>query len=77
MKINVIAKTNAKKPEIIKIDDNTFNVAVSATAEKGKANAAIIKALADYFDIAKSQINILSGKKSKNKVLEIKIVKSS
>lgn len=48
-----------------------YTVWVKAPAKEDKANAAVIKALARYFDTAKSNIEILSGLKSKSKVIEI------
>ena len=39
--------------------------------EKGKANKEVIKALAKYFDTSISKIRILSGEKSKEKIIEI------
>lgn len=71
MKIMVKAKTNAKKTEVTQIDECTYQVAVTAVPEKGKANRAVIAALADYFDIPKSHITILAGHTSKNKIIEI------
>lgn len=37
----------------------------------GKANEAVIKALAEYFGIAKSNIALIKGQASKHKIFEI------
>jgi uncharacterized protein YggU (UPF0235/DUF167 family) len=37
----------------------------------GKANDAVIKALAEYFEVSKSQVVLAKGGSSKNKIFEI------
>ncbi len=71
MKIFVKAKPRARKEYIKKIDESHFVVAVKEPAEKGKANATVIKAVADYFKVGQSRVRILSGKTSPRKVVEI------
>jgi uncharacterized protein YggU (UPF0235/DUF167 family) len=87
MKIIVKAKTKAKitkvervdqpaidfptKGDTKKIEPVTYKVSVKEAPIGGKANEAIIKALADYFDISKSNISLVSGQSSKQKIFEI------
>ncbi len=71
MKIFVKAKPNAKEESIKKIDGINFVVAVKEPPRKGKANAAIAKALAGYFDVSPSAVRLVSGFSSKQKVFEI------
>lgn len=54
-----------------KNEDGSFLVWVKEPAEKGKANKAVIKALAKYFGVAQSEVKIVSGFSSKQKILEI------
>jgi uncharacterized protein (TIGR00251 family) len=70
MKIRVKATPNSKKEEVTKEGD-IFLVRVKEPAREGKANLAVIKVLAGYFGVAKSQVSILSGFASRNKVIEI------
>ncbi|MCX6759390.1 MAG: DUF167 domain-containing protein [Candidatus Nealsonbacteria bacterium] len=72
MKISVRVKPNAKEEKVKKINETYFEICVKEPPIKGKANKAIIRVLADYFDISPSRINIISGFKSKEKILEIK-----
>jgi uncharacterized protein (TIGR00251 family) len=67
MKISVIAHPNAKRPRIEKDLLDTLHVYVSEPPLEGKANKAVIEALAEYFHTKKSQVILLSGEKSKNK----------
>ncbi|MCX6764993.1 MAG: DUF167 domain-containing protein [Candidatus Nealsonbacteria bacterium] len=71
MKIFIKAKPNSKVEKIEKMSDNVFIVWVREPAEDGKANKAIIEALAEYFKVSKSSVNIVSGHTSKTKIVEI------
>lgn len=71
MKIFVKVKTRAKNKKVTKIDDDHYMISVNAVPEKGKANKEVIKALSEYFDVANSRIKIISGEKSKDKILEL------
>ncbi len=52
-------------------DGELYKVYVTATPEKGKANKKMIELLAQYFKAAKSQIRIVKGEISRNKIVEI------
>lgn len=83
MKIIVRAKTKAKQNAVerveqpyLELDKNkdelvTYKVSVKEAPVAGKANEAIIKILAEYFDIAPSRIKLITGQTSKQKVFEI------
>ncbi len=71
MKITVFAHPNAKSPRIEKDLLNTLHVYVSQPPLEGKANRAIIEALAKYFHTKKGNVILLSGEKSKNKLFEV------
>ena len=71
MKIFVKAKSGAKEESLEKIDEINFAVAVKEPPKDGKANRAIVKALADYFNVAPSRFRLVSGFSSKQKVFEI------
>lgn len=72
MKIFVEARTNMYENSIKKISETNFKVSVTEPAIKGKANRAIIVLLAEHFGVAKSQVMLVSGFSSKNKVFEVK-----
>jgi len=63
-------KTNAKKEEVTRAGDGLV-VRVSAPPVDGKANARLVKILADYFDVSKSRVRILRGIRNRNKTVEI------
>jgi len=75
MKIFVKAKPNSRKEFVEKISETNLIVAVKEPPIKRRANAAIQKALAEYFKVPPSQIALVSGFSSKNKIFEIKEIK--
>ena len=72
MIIEVKVKPKAKKEEVKKIGENTFEVKVNAPPEGGKANERLIELLSEYFKVPKSSIAILRGHTSRNKLVEIR-----
>lgn len=71
MKIIVKAKPGSREDKIEKIDEANYTVYVMAPPIDGKANAAIVKLLADHFDISQSLVEIISGHMARTKVVEI------
>lgn len=71
MKITIVAHPNSKKPRIEKDLFETLHVYVNAPPLKGKANKAVIEALAKYLKVKKSSTKLLSREKSKIKLFEI------
>jgi hypothetical protein len=70
MKIQVKVKPNSQTEELSREGDS-FIVKVKEPPKEGRANQAVIKLLAEHFDVSQSQVRILSGFKSKNKVVEV------
>jgi uncharacterized protein YggU (UPF0235/DUF167 family) len=71
MIILVTAKPGSKKPGIEILPDGQLVVRVAARPVEGKANDAIVQALAAHFDIAPSHIRLVGGQKGKVKRFEI------
>ncbi len=85
MKIIVHAKPRSKKVSVERVTQPTFEygaedmtdvltvykVSITEPPIDGKANKAIIKALADYFDVAPSLVRLVSGSSTKHKIFEI------
>jgi uncharacterized protein (TIGR00251 family) len=70
VKISVRVTPNSKVDEVIKEGD-IFFVRIRESAKEGKANRAVIKLLADYFEVPQRQVAISSGFGSRNKVIEV------
>ena len=71
MKIKVKVKTKAKQEKVVETGENSFEVSVKQVPENGKANIAIVKAIAKHFKIPQNNITILTGKTSSHKIVEI------
>lgn len=71
MKILVKVKPKSHENKIEKLNEKSFVVSVQAPPIDGKANAAVIALLAEYFDMSQSLIEIVSGHHARMKVIEI------
>ncbi len=71
MRIEVYAHPKAKQSRIEKTLEGEIHVYVKEPPEDGKANRAAVVLLADYFNVSKSMITLISGQKSRFKVFEI------
>lgn len=70
MKIEITVKPNAREDKIEKTG-NELKILTTAAPTGGKANKAVIKLLAEYFDVAPSYIKILRGATGRKKLVEI------
>ncbi len=71
MILNVKVKPGAMEERVKKIDLTHFEVWVREAPEKGKANDAVIEALADFFDVPRARLRIKSGRTTRNKRIEL------
>ena len=72
MKISVKVKPNAKQEKIEKTGERDFLVWVKEKPQEGKANQAVIRVLAKYFGVPKSEVILLKGQTSREKAFEVK-----
>lgn len=68
---NIRVIPRAKQNNITLDADGTIRVHTTTAPTDGAANSAVIKMLADYFNVPKSQISIVRGTTSRNKVVEL------
>lgn len=71
MKLTITVKTNAKRTAVEKLPDGSYRVAVNAPPVEGKANAAVVRVLSNYFSVPQSAIRIVKGMRGKRKIIEI------
>ena len=83
MKIRVKVKPNAKKQSVERITQPSlglsenesimvdYKVSVKEAPIQGRANDAVLKALAGYFGVSLSLVRLVSGQTSKTKIFEI------
>ena len=72
MRYSITIKPNSKKGPLTETRaDGSLLVYIREPAVEGKANDALIKLLADHFNVAKSNITIVRGHTSRHKIIEI------
>ena len=69
--IEVHLQPGAKRNEIPGFRGDVLYAKVTAVAEKGRANQALLELVADTFGVPKSAIAIVRGQTSRNKVVSI------
>ena len=70
----VRARPGAQRTEATeKMDDESIKISVAAPPEGGKANAALIKFLAEEFSVPAANVKIVSGKTARMKLIQISL----
>jgi hypothetical protein len=57
--------------EFLSVEENQITIGIKTKPIKGEANKEIIKRLAKHFKMSTSRIQIKSGHKSKQKIIQI------
>ena len=71
MKVSVKVVPDAKREQIQAGLDGSLKVWLRARPKEGKANQALTELLSKYYSVSRSQIHIISGRTSRNKIVEI------
>ena len=71
MYINVKVITNTKQKEFLKLKPLYYKAKLISIPEQGKANSELIDLIAKHFKCAKSEVKIISGHRSREKLLSI------
>jgi len=71
MKYFIKVKTGARKEYVKKITETSYEIAVKERPYEGRATEAVIKAFAEYLDIPQSNITLVTGSRSAQKILEV------
>jgi uncharacterized protein (TIGR00251 family) len=69
--LSVRIQPRASKNEVVVMEDGSFKIRLTAPPVDGAANEALVRFLADTLSVAKSQVEIVSGHTSKNKIVKI------
>jgi len=70
VKLRIKVVPNSKTGEVVKEGDLLL-VKVKEPPKEGKANRAVIKALAKHFKVPQDSVRISSGLRGRNKIVEI------
>ena len=71
MKIWVTAKPNAQEEKVEEISSAYFRVSVNEPPKGGRANDAILQALATHFGVPRTRACLIVGFTSRKKIIEI------
>ena len=71
MKVTIRVKTNAKENAVQEGPGGELRILVKAPPQEGRANEAVIEALANYFRVPRRAVAIIGGFKSKTKIVRI------
>jgi len=71
MRLQIRVTPRARKPGIEVAGDGTLIVKVREPAEDGRANAAVVEALAGHLGVARRAVTILHGHGSRRKLVEV------
>jgi uncharacterized protein (TIGR00251 family) len=67
--IKVVPRSSKNKIELVEGD--ALKIRLTAPPVEGRANAALVKFLAEALGISRAQIEIVSGEKSKQKIVRV------
>ena len=73
MLLPVRVSPNARKTEVLGWEENTLKIKLAAPPVDGKANKALCEFMADWLDLPKRSISLLSGETSRIKRLKIAV----
>ena len=69
--LSVRIQPRASKNEIVRKEDGGLKIRLTAPPVDGAANEALIRFLADALSVSKSQVELVSGHTSRDKVVRI------
>lgn len=73
MKIRVIVKPNAREERMEKTAEEELSIWVKELPADGKANEAVCRAVARYFNVTRSRVRIIAGRTHRQKIVEISV----
>ncbi|TFH33967.1 MAG: DUF167 domain-containing protein [Dehalococcoidia bacterium] len=70
MRVRVDVKPNSKAPGIEAVEDHLV-VRVKEPPKEGKANEAVLRAVAEHYGVAQRDVRLVSGGSGRHKVIEL------
>jgi uncharacterized protein (TIGR00251 family) len=70
-RVAITVVPGARRTSVEPAEDGRLRVAVPAPPREGRANEAVIAALAAYFRVPRSQVRIVFGRTARRKIVEI------
>jgi hypothetical protein len=57
--------------DFVEVNGDEIKIGIQSEPQKGKANKELLEKISKHFKISKSSIRIISGEKSRKKIIEI------
>lgn len=73
MRIQITAKPHKHQRGVYETDKGIYEVHTNQPPADNRANEDIIRQIAEYFDVPKRSVSIVSGSTTRKKILEISI----
>lgn len=70
--LSIHAQPQARRTEVVGLHGDSLKVRVAAPALEDRANEALIAFVAKRFGVARRDVTLLSGEKSREKVLQVR-----
>lgn len=71
MRYSILVKPGSAREEVRIAENNNLIVFTHARAHENEANKSVIKLLARHFNVAKNQIRVVQGLRSRYKVIDV------
>ena len=71
VRIDVEVKVRASKSRVLGVKAGRLSVALAAPPVDGEANQELIDTLAEHFGVPRRQVQLLSGERSRRKLVEL------
>lgn len=69
--LNVRVTARAKRQAVTRTEDGSLKVYVTAPPEGGRANEAVVEAIAEWLGVKRRHVEIVRGATSRNKVVRV------
>ena len=76
MELRVWVQPAAARSEIVGLHGEALKIRIAAPAREGRANETLVEFLADFLGLSRSQIAIIRGEKTREKVLFLRGIKA-
>lgn len=71
MRLSVIVTPGARSERVERLDATRLRVAVTEPPREGRANAAVVSAVARFLGVPRSRVRIVRGLASRRKAVEV------
>lgn len=71
MMIKVRVVPNSKTESVQQTGETSYRLKIREKAIEGRANIAVVAALAEHFKVGRADVSIMHGAKSRDKVVEV------